>query len=93
MALHRSLEGQIREAHAGEIAERLAEDLLSLVVNAGLDRVAVVLIDDALAELLERLAIRLASTSSAAAPSASKSAPRASIAWVRSCATPMPIAP
>jgi len=41
------------------ISDRLAQDLSPLVMNPGLDEVAVVLIDEALAEPLEGVAIGL----------------------------------
>ena len=62
------------------------------MMNTGLDEVAIVLVDDALAELLKRLAIRLGPPGPRPAVGV-ESAPPASIAWVRSWAMPMPIAP
>src|SRR4051812_11553151 len=50
---HRLLEREVCQVQAGLVAERLVEHELALVVDAGLDRVALVLVDDALRAALE----------------------------------------
>jgi hypothetical protein len=60
VSLHRRLERQVSDAHAGEIGNGFVAHALAIVVNAWLDEVTLELVDQALAALVEILPVFLA---------------------------------